>query len=346
MVDKGFHRKGGDLYCLGSSLVDYEFNVEVKHLQHLGIAKGQMTLAEDEVFDRSLDYLAQELNHRKEGGGSAINSLITYARLGGKGSLPCIVGDDESGEFFLKELRDLGIILHPIASSLEQATGRCLALITPDKDRTMMTNLGINKQLRLTEGWEGNMRSAKVFYAESYLLAIEDSCSYLIGHLEEARLQDMFIALSMSDVSMVEHYFQRMEEALSGRIDILFGNYSEYSHYSGEKDEDRIFASFPEHIRCMVLTQGGNGALIYLRGDSATGSRPRKFKVPAVKTNVMDTLGAGDTYAGAFLYCLCERNASCEEAAKFSAHAASLVVSRMGPRLNQKECDELNALFG
>lgn len=332
------------LYCLGSALVDYEFNIEPSYLEKLSLTKGHMTLADTETFDNAFNTLAKELTSHREGGGSAINTLITYSRMGGgrgevRCGLPCIVGDDDSGKFFLKELRDLGIEIHLVpatSSASPQTTGRCLALITPDKDRTMMTNLGINEQLTTTDDIAERLSGFKVFYAESYLLATAKPCQFLLDHLAEARKQEMFISLSMSDVSMVTYCREQMQQALSGRVDILFGNYNEFSNYTNEKEIDKIFTFFPDYIKCLVLTQGGDGAVVYQRGEDR-----RHFSLPAVETKVVDTLGAGDTYAGAFLYAVYGQGLNYEDAAQFATRSASQVVSRMGPRLSQEECNEL-----
>ena len=331
------------IYCLGNALVDYEFKIGLDQLEKIGITKGQMTFGDDAKFEETFDFLSKEQEFLREGGGSAINSLVTYCRLGGATGLSCIVGQDESGEFLLQEFRRLGIDVHQVSSDVKLATGRCLAMITPDKDRTMMTNLGINEELYSEEDFTPTLQRFSVFYAESYLLALPNSYKFLQAHLRQARNQGIFIALTMSDLSMVIHCRPQMQELLSsGKVDLLFGNYDEYSEYTGEQDLAKIFDFFPKNIKCMVLTKGVEGAFVYDRTKAGTAIQ----NYPAVNTQVEDTLGAGDTYAGAFLYALCDVGLPHKDAANFAAHAASLVISRMGPRLNQQECDQLLQLLG
>lgn len=331
------------VFCLGSALVDYEFEVTEEQLEKIatahGVAKGQMTLADDETFEKAFEFLNNELSYQREGGGSAMNSLITYSRMGGHGGTYCIVGKDSSGEFFLEELQDLGIDIISTEHSHSQATGRCMVMITPDKDRTMVTNLGINEQLELAGTSAPGLEGFKTFYAESYLLATDKPRATLFSYLDEARKLDMVISLSLSDVSMVTYCREHLEKALAGRVDILFGNYEEYKHYTGESELDKIFAFFPEHIKSMVLTKGEEGAVILHRGANKNGGE--QLTIPAAKTQVVDTLGAGDTYAGAFLYAMYEKNFGYERAAKFASEAAGKVISRLGPRLSAVECGDL-----
>lgn len=331
------------IYCLGSALVDYEFEVTQEQLETLGLVKGQMTLADTNTFDQAFTSLNQNLQYHREGGGSAMNSLITYSRLGGHGGTHCIVGKDNSGEFFLQELRDLNIDITVAEHSSAASTGRCLALISPDKDRTMMTNLGINEELQLDDSTIlTKLQGFKVLYAESYMFASEKPRATLLAYLKEARQNDILISLSLSDVSMVTYCREHIETALDGRVDILFGNYEEYKNYTGKEELDDIFAFFPENIRCLVLTRGEQGATILRRGNNTTEvDDDELISSPSPATQVVDTLGAGDTYAGAFLYAIFERDLSYTAAAKFAAQAAGKVISRLGPRLSSTECEHL-----
>ncbi|MBE8182500.1 MAG: adenosine kinase [Candidatus Portiera sp.] len=333
------------IYCLGSALVDYEFEVKQEQLEVLGITKGQMTLADTATFEQAFTSLNQDLKYQREGGGSAMNSLITYARLGGHGGTHCIVGKDESGEFFLQELRDLNLDITAAEHSLDEATGRCLALISPDKDRTMMTNLGINEQLQLKEGEAAtNLYGFQVIYSESYMLASDKPRATLLTYLDAARQSDIFICLSLSDVSMVTYCREHLEKALDGRVDILFGNYEEYKNYTGKEELEDIFAFFPANIKCLVLTRGEQGATI-LKRQADSKEADQLISLPAAKAQVVDTLGAGDTYAGAFLYAIYERGFSYEVAAKFASQAAGKVISHLGPRLSAAECQDLKPLL-
>ena len=340
------------LYCLGNALVDYEFRISEKQLQDIGITKGQMTLANEEGFTHCFNFLKDTTEYQREGGGSAINSLITYARLGGAGALSCIVADDDSGDFFLQELRNLGITLHLGRSiqgtdSAPKPTGHCIAMITPDAERTMLTYLGINEDLAAYKDISGALESSGVFYAESYLLSVEKSRNVLMNYLEEARRQEKFIALSMSDVSMVTYFKDEMHEMLNGSVDILFGNLGEFSSYTGESEPHKIFRCFADNVKTLVITMGAKGAVVYCADGGGKGEGQGKGKdaqatpIPAYATEVRDTLGAGDTYAGAFLYALYEKNASYSVAGRFASYAAGRVISRMGPRLSMEECQSL-----
>lgn len=330
------------LYCLGNALVDYEFCLSEEQLKKLGIEKGLMTLANQEQFNACFNSLGSKFKYQRAGGGSAVNSLITYLRFGGTGALSCIVAKDDSGDFFLEELKNLGATLDVsrINNKSIIPTGHCIAIITPDAERTMLTYLGINEELDIYPHCFKTLATAEVFYAESYLLAVKKSGAVLMKYLAEARLQGKLIALSLSDISMVKHFRQEIHRMLDGGVDILFGNLGEFGSYSGEREPSKILKFFTNNgynIKTLVITMGDRGAFII--------SKDITIEVPAYETRLKDTLGAGDTYAGAFLYSIFEKQADYELAAKFANYAAAQVVARMGPRLSKQECQDLLVSF-
>jgi sugar/nucleoside kinase (ribokinase family) len=85
-----------------------------------------------------------------------------------------------------------------------------------------------------------------------------------------------------------------------------------------------------------VITLGGQGALIYNGHDF--------LHVSAHKTIVVDTVGAGDVFAGAYIYGI-THGYSLSEAGELASFAASKVVSKFGPRLNEEEIAEVAQLL-
>ena len=321
------------LYSLGSALVDYEFFVTEEQFSKLQIDKGLMTLINQPDFHRYYDQLSAWTRPVKAGGGSAVNSLVTYARLGGKGSLFSILGEDEGANFFLREIQSMGIENRCILSSA-RPTGACLVLVTPDGERSMLTYLGVNTQLALKpfRTW----RQGDSFYAESYLLATKEPCGTLMEYMGAARHCGLQTALSLSDVSITRLCRQELQELLKDGVDILFGNEEEYRNYTGEKDIEAIYSCLHAQVNTLVMTAGAAGSWI---------CRSRKImQIPTPRVEVLDTLGAGDTYAGAYLYLLHQRRDHVA-AAHFASQAAAQVVSRIGPRLSARECQNLKKSY-
>lgn len=314
------------LHCLGAALVDYEFLVTEEQLRKLEIERGLMTLIDLEQFHHYYDNLHALAESARAGGGSAVNSLVTFVRLGGKGSLCCMVGEDECADFFQREIQSLGIEDHS-QTSAAQPTGRCLALITPDGERTMLTHLGINTQLATAP--PRTLRADDFFYSESYLLAIEKPRHTLMQHITAARRQGLRVAVNLSDVSMTRHFRSQLHDLLQDGVDLLFGNRDEYYDYTAQQDIKSVYACLRERVGTLVMTAGAEGSWVC--------QSERIMHIPSLRTRLRDSLGAGDTYAGAYLYAL-EKKADHRRAAKFASAAAARVVSRVGSRLNQQEC--------
>ena len=76
-------------------------------------------------------------------GGSAANTIVGIAEFGGKTAYCGKVANDEAGSFFLEDMRQLGVTID-VPPTHEGTSGTCAVLITPDAQRTMLTNLGVS----------------------------------------------------------------------------------------------------------------------------------------------------------------------------------------------------------
>ncbi|MER3329982.1 MAG: PfkB family carbohydrate kinase, partial [Candidatus Kapaibacterium sp.] len=125
---------------IGNALVDMQFEVTEKEISDLGLEKGTMTLVVDDVQETVLKMMGNRTKYISSGG-SAANTIIAFSSFGGKAAYKTMIGEDEDGVFYVDEFQDLGIILDAAIDD-DDHTGRCLVLITPDSERTMLTSLG------------------------------------------------------------------------------------------------------------------------------------------------------------------------------------------------------------
>jgi len=323
------------LLCFGSALVDHEFSINNDQLKRLGVAKGLMTLIDEKEFFHYKEVLNSFAKPLRFGGGSAVNSLVAYRHFGGRGSFYGMVGEDDSGSFFISELENIGINVQ-CSVSPTTPTGHCLVLITPDGERTMLTYLGANNQITPEAPIAELVGQHQFLYAESYLLAIEGFCQTLMRYFDLARERSVKLSLSLSDVSITCNWAAQIEAVLANGVDVLFGNHAEFYSYTGKSKLDDIFAVLKEQVKTLVITKGKEGSWIYHQ-DSI-------LKIPALPIVTKDTLGAGDAYAGAFLYAL-QRGEGYEKVGNFASYAAGQVVTRLGPRLKVDECRSIKANF-
>ena len=117
-----------DVYGLGNALVDMEYRIEDSFLRRHGIAKGHMTLVEEERLDALVAdleaYQAERLS-----GGSAANSILAVQGFGGKAFYSCKLADDDTGAFFLDDLSAAGVRTNRNArgsAGADQILRRCM----------------------------------------------------------------------------------------------------------------------------------------------------------------------------------------------------------------------------
>lgn len=326
-----------DVYAMGNALVDIVTEVGDAFVEEHEIEKGVMTLVDEER--QHVLYHAMEVKEENmQSGGSAANTIIAASQFGASGYYSCKVANDELGHFFLKDLKANGVDSNwPDEDMDEGITGKCLVMTTPDADRTMNTFLGISAEYNEEQIDDAALINSHYLYIEGYLVASPTGLLAMKKAKEIAERNHVKVAITFSDPSMVTIFKEGMQSVIGDGVDLLFCNEDEAFAYT---DTDNIVdarEALQKIAKTFVITQGKNGAMIY-DGDTFIDIEP--YLVEAIDSN-----GAGDMYAGAFLYGILHRH-SYAEAGKLASLASSKVVSQIGPRLEWHEAkDILNQLY-
>mgnify|MGYP003700903885 FL=1 len=318
-----------DVYGLGNALVDMEFKVDDSFLHSHGIAKGHMTLVDEERLNALAAALADHEPERMSGG-SAANTMIAVQGFGGRTFYSCRLADDEVGSHFLRDLGTAGIVTNGNAATpvMPGQSGQCLVLVTPDAERSMNTFLGISTQLGPSEIDEEALRRSRYYYAEGYLSSGDDSLAAAIACRELAEASGVKTAISLSDPSMVEIFRDNLVKILGNGVDHLFCNEEEALTWAGTDRLDIAVNELKDIGRALNVTLGRQGSLA-VTPDGQT-------MVPGYAVKAVDTNGAGDMYAGACLYGWCA-GMSPEQAAAFGNFAAARLVQTYGARMRRVE---------
>jgi sugar/nucleoside kinase (ribokinase family) len=316
--------KNYDVYAIGNALVDMEYEVHDEFFNKHKIDKGLMTLVDEDRQNYLLDALGTAPK-KQQCGGSAANTAIACAQFGAKTFYSCKVAKDPIGNFYFQDLLDNGVHSNLMHQDREDGTtGKCLVLITPDAERTMNTFLGITSTISKTQVDPEAIRHSKYMYMEGYLVASPTGREAAIQARRIAEAAGVKTALTFSDVNMVKFFRDGLKEMLGDGIDLLFCNESEAMAFTDSSDLLVAREKLKSIAKTFVITLGENGAVIF---DGKDFINVEPFPVKAVDTN-----GAGDMYAGAFLYAITHNN-DFKSAGKLAAMAASKVVSQFGPRL-------------
>jgi sugar/nucleoside kinase (ribokinase family) len=331
--------KSYHVYGLGNALVDKEFEVSDDFFVHENIQKGVMTLVDAESQEVLLARLLARFGLKKRaGGGSAANTMYAISQFGGKTYYSCKVASDEFGDFYVEELGS-----HNIKTNLGPArdygvTGKCLVMVSPDAERTMLTCLGISEQLSSADLDIEALRDSQFLYLEGYLVTSATGRQACVEARKIAEANGVRTSLTLSDPAMVQFFRGGLEEMIGSGVDLLFANHVEAQAWTGIEDIRAAARSLSQIARVVVVTLGANGALVW-DGNSFTEIAP----VPA---KAIDTNGAGDMFAGAFLYAVATGR-DYATAGRLASHAAAQTVSTFGPRLSPAEHQQiLQQAFG
>jgi sugar/nucleoside kinase (ribokinase family) len=320
------------VYGIGNALVDMEFQLSPELLQQLSIDKGVMTLI-DESRERELIETLSDRPSKMISGGSAANTLVAIGQLGGKCFYSCKVADDESGEFYMKDLVSCGIetnLQHHEPG--EGITGKCLVFVTPDADRTMNTYLGVSATFSKDELVPHAIEDSQYLYIEGYLLGDTNGKEAAIVARDIAQKAEVKTALSLSDPNMVKFFKEGLIEVIGSGLDFIFANESEALQMADTDNLQGAIAHFKTLAKGFAITIGPKGSVIF--------DGEQLLEIPAQKVEAIDTVGAGDMYAGAFLYGI-THGMSYEKAGHLASRAASKIVTSYGPRLSAEETKAL-----
>jgi len=324
-----------DVYGIGNALVDTEYEVTNEFLDLAKLPKGIMTLIDAEDRVRLVQLLEREHEHQMvklSGGGSAANTIVAVSQLGCSAFYSCKVANDQTGEFFVKDLEDLGISTNLSARREPGVTGECISMVTPDAERTMTTHLGITQQFSTQELNPDALRNSSILYIEGYLVSSPSAFEAALEAQDIARAAGVKVALTLSDPAMVENFKSAFDTIISRGIDMLFCNTEEANLWTSTSTPENAVTVIREACPFFAMTCGNDGAMV--------SDGREVLHVPGVPTTAVDTTGAGDNFAGAFLAKMCS-GSDLRTATAYANRSASLLVANFGARLTT---DMVNSL--
>lgn len=322
-----------NVYGIGNALVDIQYRVTPDFLARFGIEKGVMTLIEEDRHHELLGRLGDDVLKRSSGG-SAANTMIAVASLGGTAYYACKVAKDAYGDFYLRDLAEAGVASNRFQG--EGITGKCLVMITDDADRTMNTYLGITGTFGPEQLEPDVIRRSDYLYIEGYLVASEVGFASAMAAQAEARAAGTLVSLSLSDPSIVAAFGDRMRTLVAGGVDLLFCNEAEAWAFTETDNESDACSALETLVASYAVTYEAEGAVVW--------NGVERFHSPGFSVDAVDTNGAGDMFAGAYLFGI-TRGLDAEQSAKLANYASMRVVAQYGPRLEESLMDETERIL-
>jgi sugar/nucleoside kinase (ribokinase family) len=271
--------------------------------------------------------------------------------FGSTGIYSAKVAEDDDGRFFIEDLQATGVDFHnpaasantrPSAASVSASasasiTGKCLVMVTDDAERTMNTFLGANLELTSNEIDETSLINSEWLYLEGYLVTDEARTNVAVQAMELAKANQVKTSLSLSDPFVVQVFGDNLRKVIGDGIDLLFCNSHEARSFTNTHSTEAAAEQLKKYAKTFVITRGAGGSLSYDGTDLV--------QTVGVTANAVDTNGAGDMFAGAFLYAI-NAGHNYAWAAMFANAASARVVGQFGPRIKLVEYKQIKQLFG
>lgn len=310
-----------DVIGFGNAIVDVISRTEDGFLDRHGMRKGGMTLIDEARAEAVYGAMGPGV---EISGGSAANSMVGIAALGGKAGFIGKVRDDELGGIFAHDIRAAGVAYATPAATTGPTTARCLILVTPDGERTMNTYLGAAQDLSPADVDAAMVAGAKVTYLEGYLWDPPPAKEAFLKAAAIAHEAGRTVSLTLSDAFCVGRYRAEFLNLLrAGTVDLVFANEAELMSLY-ETDFDAALAQLRQEARHAVVTRSEKGALALMGGEMVS--------VPAFPVaKVVDTTGAGDLFAAGYLHGFAKGMAA-GECLALGALCAAEIISHIGAR--------------
>jgi len=314
---------------IGSTLVDILSQVPNEEvLNELNLPKGSMTYVNINDAVSIGERLAQQYGSQRAAGDSAANTMSGLARLGAKAGFLTMMGNDEMGQFFTNEMTRTGVEM--LALKSDTPTGRVIAMVTPDGERTFATCLGASIELspddikpELFDNWD-------IFYIEGYLVANPDMLRKAISTAKDKGLK---IAIDLASYNVVEESRDFLLELVNNYVDIVFANEQEALALTGMEPENALHY-IAERCDIAVVKIGAKGAYIQRGNEIVT--------IPPMKADVVDTTGAGDMWAAGFLAGLV-KGENLQKCGMMGAIVAKNIIEVMGAKMDDERWDNIHA---
>jgi sugar/nucleoside kinase (ribokinase family) len=309
-----------DVFGIGTSVVDYFTKSTDDFLKKNGLTKGATNYIPREKLDKLHAELSDSI-FACFSGDNARNVCEGVSFLGGKSAYAGRIAEDKEGKIFENNLHDQNI-----DSFLEKKpgnTGKIIALITPDFQRTFAADLGNSVEYDALPAKE--IKKSNFLYLTSITLLKKGRVSKRAHDaMEFAKENDVRISISLENPPMIKANRDDLSNIIS-RADVIFANEEELKALVGSKNE-KATRMLAENIPVVCLKKGKNGSIIFSRGD--------RFVILAYPAKVVDTTGAGDFYAAGVLFGL-SRGQSAEASGHQGARLATKVIEKFGATLQE-----------
>jgi sugar/nucleoside kinase (ribokinase family) len=317
---------GFDLIGLGHACEDIVAHVDDAFLAGWRLTKGKS----HEVPLRDADAIEAELTDPGyHPGGASANTAACIAALGGKAGFAGKVARDRVGERVRADMAASGLsfLACEAASAEDGGSTRVICLTTayPEPERTFAFYSGVGRTFVPSELDRAALARTRLLHADGHMLTHDGAFATMMAAADTARSAGARFAFTLADQKIV-HEFPQLLHQLLERVDILLVNTPEAQAWAGTQDAHDAVRVFQSWGKAGAVTRSGDGCIAF--------SPHTHVAVPAARLEapVIDPNGAGDAFAGGFLFGLMQ-DWPLERAATLGGLCAANVITRLGARV-------------
>jgi sugar/nucleoside kinase (ribokinase family) len=309
---------------MGNALVDIMTLMDNDSiLKKYNLPNGSMTLVDRELSN-AIYIETSGLHKRMSSGGSAANTIHGLAHLGVKTAFIGKIGKDEMGSFFKNDMDRIGI--KPLLFNSINDTGKVIALIGQDSERTFATFLGAASELSPDDIVLEIFKGYQCFYAEGYLV---QNYKLIEKSFRLAKASGLKTCVDLASYNVVESHKEFLRNLLKQYVDIVFANEDEAKALTGKTPEGAI-QELSELCAVAIIKTGNKGSVIQ--------SGQNLVKINSLPVKLKDTTGAGDLYASGFLYGM-SKNYDLKLSGEIGTYLASKVIETIGAKMDEPTWD-------
>ena len=318
------------VYGIGNPLIDLLCFVTDKDIENLSLFKGTMNLIDEDKRKEIVEYLKKK-EIRYSCGGSCPNTMVTLKSLGIETTLAGGIGFDDLGKMYKSRLKELGVNDELVENNA--ATGTSIILVTEDRERTMCTFLGANRNFNKDDVNLESAKKADIFYFTVYMWDTDSQQGAIRKVLDIKKKSNFIVAFDIADPFAVGRYRQTFFDIIKEYVDIVFANSEEARYLIDNYDAYECSKSIGKLCKTAVVKNGKKGSYISHDG--------KIYEIPVYGTNrPIDTTGAGDTYAAGFLYGV-QKGYSVEDSGKIASILAGEIINQIGAQFSVEKSNEL-----
>ena len=312
---------------IGNALTDILISINNDaFLEKFSMPKGSMQLVDVDVSTRILQ-ATEGLERSLVSGGSAANSIHGLASLGIETGFVGKIGKDRWGSFFESDMKNRGIKTRLFKSDTE--SGRAVALISPDSERTFATFLGAAVELTANDLTHEIFEGYDYLHIEGYLVQNQELIETALKMAKEKGLK---ISLDMASFNVVEQNRHFLLDMADKYVDILFANEEEAKAFANVRNEEKAIEIMNCYCELAILKRGSKGSVVSFKGNKTV------IEIEPVKS--IDTTGAGDLYAAGFLYGMIN-SLPLEKCGQIGSLTSANVIQVIGPKISDDKWTEI-----